>query len=149
MSNSWVCVDASLVIKLVVEEAYSAQARTLWRTWLNSAQIIAAPPLLRYEITSVLCKQVARKLQTVEDNQKALDLALSFDINYLEPADFHRRAAVIQHGRAVLDLRGHAQAQSSRAAVAALDSYHRARHCDRARSGFPVRVPAGDSASAR
>ena len=31
MTNSWICVDASLVVKLVVEEEYSPAVRALWR----------------------------------------------------------------------------------------------------------------------
>jgi predicted nucleic acid-binding protein len=97
MTNSWVCVDASLVIKLVVEEPDSQEARVLWRTWLDEEVNIAAPPLLRYEITSVLRKHVVRGLRTIEESQQALDLALTFAIQYLEPADYHRRAFILAH----------------------------------------------------
>lgn len=90
--NSWVCVDASFVVKLVVEEAYSAETRALWRAWLHEGCSIAAPPLLRYEVTSVLRKHVTRGLRTVMESRQALEIALSFDIQYLEPANFHRRA---------------------------------------------------------
>ena len=90
--NSWVCVDANLVIKLVVEEVDSDRVRILWRHWLNASYNIAAPPLLRYEVTSVLRKQVARKLRTIEENRQALQRVLSFGIQYIEPPDFHRRA---------------------------------------------------------
>lgn len=33
MTGFWVCADASLVIKLVVEEIGSREARALWRSW--------------------------------------------------------------------------------------------------------------------
>lgn len=92
MANSWVCVDASLVIKLVVEEVYSPETRMLWRAWLQEGRSIAAPPLLRYEVTSVLRKHVVRGLRTATESRQALEMALSFDIQYLEPANFHRRA---------------------------------------------------------
>jgi predicted nucleic acid-binding protein len=92
MANSWVCVDANLVIKLVVEEVYSAEARTLWRGWIQTGLAVAAPPLLRYEVTSVLRKQVVRGLRTAAESRQALEHALVFDIQYLELPNFHRRA---------------------------------------------------------
>jgi predicted nucleic acid-binding protein len=92
MANSWVCVDASLVIKLVVEETYSSETRTLWREWFQEGRTIAAPPLLRYEVTSVLRKHVTRGLRTAMESRNALKLALAFDIQYIEPANFHQQA---------------------------------------------------------
>lgn len=88
----WVCVDANLVIKLVVEETLSREARTMWRNWQKDGVKISAPPLLRYEITSVLRKHVTRGFRTVQESRQALQLALAFNIEYLEPVDFHRSA---------------------------------------------------------
>jgi len=92
MTDSWVCVDANLVIKLVVEESHSHEARTLWRTWQNNNYKISAPPLLRYEMTSVLRKHITRGFRTLQESRQALQLALAFNILYLEPVDFHLRA---------------------------------------------------------
>ena len=92
MANLRVCVDASLVVKLVVEEVYSSEARALWRGWQHEGRDIAAPPLLRYEIASVLRKHVACGLRTAAESRQALELALTFDIQYIELANFHRRA---------------------------------------------------------
>jgi predicted nucleic acid-binding protein len=92
MTDSWVCVDASLVIKLVVEEVYSHEARTLWRTWQSDDYTIAAPPLLRYEITSVCRQQARRGLRTYDESRQALQLLLALNILFLEPVDFHIRA---------------------------------------------------------
>jgi predicted nucleic acid-binding protein len=92
MTDLRVCVDANLVIKLVVEENYSHEARALWRTWHQSNYQIAAPSLLRFEITSVLRKHISRGLRTLQESRQALQLALAFNIHYLEPIDFHLRA---------------------------------------------------------
>lgn len=91
MANSWICVDANLVVKLVVEEVYSSEARTLWRSWQNEGREIVAPSLLRFEVTSVLRKQVVRGLRTAAESRQALELALAFEIQYMEPANFHLR----------------------------------------------------------
>lgn len=92
MTDLWVCVDASLVIKLAVEEAYSHNARTLWRTWQSDDYKIAAPPLLRYEITSVCRKHVSRGMRTYHESRQALKFLLALNIHFLEPVDFHIRA---------------------------------------------------------
>ncbi|MCL4302004.1 MAG: type II toxin-antitoxin system VapC family toxin [Anaerolineae bacterium] len=92
MANSWVCVDANLVVKLVVEEAYSSETRTLWRGWQNEGREVVAPSLLRFEVTSVLRKHVVRGLRTAAESRQALELALAFEIQYIEPANFHLQA---------------------------------------------------------
>lgn len=92
MTGFWVCADASLVIKLVVEEIGSREARALWRSWQYEGRDIAAPPLLRYEVTSVLRKHVVRGLRTASESQQALSRALAFDIQYLELTNLHQRA---------------------------------------------------------
>jgi predicted nucleic acid-binding protein len=92
MTNSWVCVDANFVIKLVVEEAYSPEARALWRVWVHTGLNIAAPTLLRYEVTSVLRRHVVRGFRTNSDSRQALERVLAFEIQYPEPPNFHQRA---------------------------------------------------------
>jgi len=76
----------------VVEEPYSPQARGLWRTWQNEGREIVAPPLLRYEVTAVLRKYVARGFRTAEESWQAIVRVLAFDIQYQEPPNFHLQA---------------------------------------------------------
>jgi predicted nucleic acid-binding protein len=92
MANSWVCVDANLAIKLVVEEVYSSEARALWRGWIQTGLDVAAPSLLRYEVTSVLRKHVVRSFRTSTESRQALERVLAFEIHYLDPPNFHQRA---------------------------------------------------------
>lgn len=92
MTISWVCVDASLVVKLVVQEPFSDKSRLLWRTWQKQGWHPAAPSLLHYEVTSVLRKHVTRRFRTVQESRQALQQALAFDIQHPEPPDLHQRA---------------------------------------------------------
>jgi len=92
MTNFWACVDASLVVKIVVEEPYSSQARALWRAWQSETRGVTAPLLLRYELTSVLRKHVTRGFRTAEESRQALERALALDIQYMEPPNFHQHA---------------------------------------------------------
>ena len=60
--SSQVCVDASLVLKLVLAEADSQSAHDLWHTWIDSDTEVFAPEHLAFEATSVLRNHVYRGL---------------------------------------------------------------------------------------
>ena len=81
--NSQVCVDASFVIKLVLPEEGSERAEYLWREWRRKGTEIVAPPLLRYEITSVLCNAVYRGRISPEEGLKILSRLLSLPIRFI------------------------------------------------------------------
>lgn len=55
-----VCIDASVALKLVVDEDGSAAARELWRTWAVGGVLPIAPPLLPFECVSALRRMVVR-----------------------------------------------------------------------------------------
>ncbi len=54
MTTSLVCVDSSLVLKLAVPEEDSQRAQEKWERWAQQETEVVAPPLLWYEVTSVL-----------------------------------------------------------------------------------------------
>ena len=90
--NSQVCVDASFVIKLGLPEEGSNQVETLWREWRRQGREIVAPPLLCYEITSILCHAVYRRRITREEGLYILEHLLAFPIRLLVPQDLHVKA---------------------------------------------------------
>lgn len=92
MNSSVVCVDASLLLKLVIPEPHSEEAHMLWQGWIRNAIRRVAPRLLRYEVTGVLRKKVYRKLLTDSEAEVAFERAMAFKIELLDPADLHRRA---------------------------------------------------------
>lgn len=53
-----VCVDASFIVKLLVNEEFTQTARALWRRWSADRTEIVGPPLLSAETTSVLRRLV-------------------------------------------------------------------------------------------
>jgi len=71
MGNSWLCVDANLVIRLVVDPEDEA-VRRLWEQWDADNRQLAAPTLLYYEVSSALYRY--RKLGMM--SLAAVDLAL-------------------------------------------------------------------------
>jgi predicted nucleic acid-binding protein len=90
--NSPVCVDASFVIKLGLPEEGSDRADSLWREWCGQGNEIAAPPLLCYEITSVLCNAVYRNRLTSEEGLQVLGHLLALPIRLLAPEGLHMAA---------------------------------------------------------
>jgi len=85
MPRSPVCVDTSIVVALVTPEAQSEQALSLWAEWMEGEVKVVAPTLLRCEVASALRRKVVRALMSLEDARRALEAALSLDIEYLDP----------------------------------------------------------------
>ena len=83
MTNSWVCVDANIVLKLVLQEADSDKAYCLWNTWLDQRYRPVAPYLFPIELTSVLRKYVYRGVISAAYGRDALDSALAFNVTLL------------------------------------------------------------------
>ena len=90
--NSWVCVDANLVLKLVLQEADSHKASALWHLWLEQDYRPVAPYLLPIELTAVLRKHVYRGTTSASCGREALDRAFALEIVLLTYANLNRRA---------------------------------------------------------
>ena len=92
MPNLPVCVDASLVVALVTPESQSERALALWTAWMSRDAEVVAPHLLRYEVASALWCKVVRGLMQAKDARRALEVALSLDIAFLDPPELPLRA---------------------------------------------------------
>ncbi len=86
-----VCVDANIVLKLVLNETDSAQAVLLWQDWLRRGAEIIAPYHLIFETTSVLTNYGHRRLMTPEEGQMAFALVRSQPIQFLHPSQLTER----------------------------------------------------------
>ena len=92
MTASRVCVDSSLVLKLAVPEEDSERAQEQWEQWAQQGTEVVAPPLLWYEVTSVLRNRAHRGRLTLDESSEALEALLSLNISIVSPTDLHRRA---------------------------------------------------------
>lgn len=77
-----VCVDASVVVKLLVDEDDSPRAHALWRAWAAAELRPVAPGLLVFECTSVLRRRVARGDLGERAGRRALDRLLELPISF-------------------------------------------------------------------
>jgi predicted nucleic acid-binding protein len=53
---------------------------------------VVAPGLLRYELASALWRKAVRGLMQMEDARRALEVALSLDITFLDPPELPLKA---------------------------------------------------------
>lgn len=72
MSSNAIVVDASLAVKWVEDEPYSAQARALLGQWHHDDCTLLAPALFLYEVTNVLGKRLRRRQLTLEQAKERL-----------------------------------------------------------------------------
>jgi predicted nucleic acid-binding protein len=78
-----VCVDASIVIKLVLDERDSAQAQELWTSWLSRSIQPVGPVFLAIEGTSAIRTRAHRKLLTLSEADKAIELLANLRLSYV------------------------------------------------------------------
>ena len=95
--SSAVCVDASFMVKLVLPEADSERAETLWTGWLATKVTVCAPALMPFEVTSAIRKHVQRGLVTADRGAVAVEAfsALSQDVILTPAEDLHTSAWVL------------------------------------------------------
>jgi predicted nucleic acid-binding protein len=94
MPNSWICVDANLVMRLVIAPQ-DQPVQQLWQQWQRDNQQLAAPTLLRYEVTNALYRYKEQGLLSAEIVRIGLNAALTLPIQLYSDADLHRRALAL------------------------------------------------------
>lgn len=80
-----ICVDASFVLKLLLDEPDSPQAVAHWSEWIANDYEIVAPFHLVFEVVSVLRNNIYRKTISSQAGEKALAAFLAQDITLLHP----------------------------------------------------------------
>lgn len=90
--TSQICVDAGILLKLVLREPDSHLAEALWQSWVLDGVQVIAPYLFHFEITAILRKVVHRGLISQEIGIRALAKALEFDVTLQTFPDIHERA---------------------------------------------------------
>jgi predicted nucleic acid-binding protein len=90
--KSQICIDASLIIALVIPERFSRLALSFWQKWTLDDSQIVAPSLLRYEVTSALYRKAYQKQVSSADSLAALEQFLALDIITSDPPGLPLRA---------------------------------------------------------
>jgi predicted nucleic acid-binding protein len=92
VSNSPVCVDASLVVQLVVGGTQADKISDLWQTWLDESRPLVAPTLLYCEVSNAIYRYFVHEYLLPEAADEALMAALSLDISLYEDQELHHRS---------------------------------------------------------
>jgi predicted nucleic acid-binding protein len=87
-----VCVDASVVVKLVLREPDTDLAQALWAYWVANQFQVVAPYHLAYETTSVIRNRVHRREISADYGRAAFEIINEQQIQFLHPSDLTRRA---------------------------------------------------------
>lgn len=90
--TSQICVDAGILLKLVLQEPDSYLAEAVWQSWVSDGVQPIAPQLFPFEVTAVLRKLTHREIIEAELAGKALKTALAFDVSLQTFEGIHERA---------------------------------------------------------
>lgn len=87
-----VCVDASVILDLLLPTARSAHVDAIWQGWAGEGIELIAPPLVFYETTSVLREWVYRGAVTLAFGTAAFERFFQIDLRIVTYSDLHIRA---------------------------------------------------------
>jgi predicted nucleic acid-binding protein len=97
MTNSVVCVDASLSLKLIFPEPDSHLAREQWEQWQEAGTRIIAPTLWAYEVTSVIRNRTFRGLLDPEMEADIIFAVHALPVELMAPVGLHQYAWKLAH----------------------------------------------------
>jgi predicted nucleic acid-binding protein len=80
-----ICVDASLILKLFLDEEDSDKVRSLWIDWLAADVDLVAPCHLAFEVPSVIRQKVHQRALNPEVAEQALETFPTLNIALLHP----------------------------------------------------------------
>lgn len=93
--NSPICVDASVVVRLVVAADESERVHEIVSSWQTDRRGLAAPALLHYEVANALYRYEQMGQLAAEEVQQALDAALALPIALAGDAALHLEAVLL------------------------------------------------------
>ena len=93
--SSMLCVDTNVILRLLLGGPFAEQVDEMWYQWQIKGMRLVAPPLFKYELTSVLRNQVFLQQISPEAGHTALTQALKLNIRYKKLPNLHQLAFAI------------------------------------------------------
>ena len=87
-----VVIDASLAVKVVVEEEYTVETRARFRSWQIAGLPLVAPDFMASEFATALRKKIAEGILTNEGAKLLLTGLYRSGIDFLPSRPLHNRA---------------------------------------------------------
>ncbi len=91
MPNFLICIDASLLIRLVIEESDN-HLPMIFKEWSTAGKQLIAPTLLYYEVTNALYQYQKQHILSKATIQQALIASFSLPIRLFGESSLHRAA---------------------------------------------------------
>ena len=91
--NSPICIDASIIIRLLIGGEGAERVSTMWLEWKTNNRQLVAPSLMPYEVANVLHQYVRQHFLRPAEAGEALRIALSLNIQLYRDAALHTQAA--------------------------------------------------------
>lgn len=91
MANAWICIDASLVVRLVADPQDTV-VRAQWQQWEEDGRRFAAPTLLQYETTNALYQYERQGFLSGETVRLAQEAAAALPLTFYGDGELHRSA---------------------------------------------------------
>lgn len=89
-----VCVDASVIVRLVLQPEDSV-INKLWASWISQEYRLVSPSLLYYEVTNAFYQYQKAGLILPNTIRDALDTALSLPVDLISDVDLHHQARIL------------------------------------------------------
>ncbi len=80
-----IVIDASFVLNLVLPQQLQMQCTQLTQQWIETGNLLMAPTLLAYEVTSGLTKGVALRQLPLDKAKQALKQFETLGVELIEP----------------------------------------------------------------
>ncbi|MDO8692307.1 MAG: type II toxin-antitoxin system VapC family toxin [Dehalococcoidia bacterium] len=84
-----IAVDASIALKLVLQEPDSQLAQATWQTWTKDSEVVIAPGLFRAETLSVVRRKVHQGLLSEPDGEQASTVLDNLAVQIGEPGHLY------------------------------------------------------------
>src|SRR5215831_8751060 len=90
--SSPICIDASLVVRLLVNLPETTDVRPLWLRWKAARTPLVAPALIYFEVANAIYQYEKQGLFGREATDAALEAALSLPVSLAGETTLHHRA---------------------------------------------------------
>ncbi len=91
MNNSLVCVDASIIVDLLIGFD-EPRLQLLWDGWIESETELVAPQLIRYEVTNVLYQIAKKGHLSREATSETIRMLITLPIKFYNDPLLHDKA---------------------------------------------------------
>lgn len=93
--NSPLCVDASVVVRLLVDAPESERVHALWQGWHSAGCTLWSPALLHYEVANAVYRYEQAGELTSNEVQQVLGAALALPVRLSGESSLHVDAVLL------------------------------------------------------